>query len=230
MGVSSPTFSESPREQRSGGWFAIPKRYFWCGVLLAAITAGVAVIPWDVSVANWCRGDHSPRDIKKLFDLSETFSNGIGVFLIAIVVGVLDRRGKSRFAWTLMGGWGAGIVANGLKFLVGRTRPKALLADGAVEATATTFAGWWPGDISSYDLQSFPSAHAATAAGLAVVLSAMYPRGRWVFLLFTLLSGWQRVQALAHYPSDVFFGIAVGIAWGLGATRVMTKWDLVPSV
>jgi undecaprenyl-diphosphatase len=61
-------------------------------------------------------------------------------------------------------------------------------------------------------LQSFPSAHAATAVGLAIGLSALHPRGRWLFAAFALLAVVQRIEAQAHFSSDVLAGAAVGCA------------------
>ena len=59
-------------------------------------------------------------------------------------------------------------------------------------------------------MQSFPSAHTATAVGLAIGLSWMYPRGRWLFAVFAALVACQRMQSCAHYLSDTLFGATVG--------------------
>jgi membrane-associated phospholipid phosphatase len=50
----------------------------------------------------------------------------------------------------------------------------------------------------------------ATAAGLAIVLAQLYPRGRWLFPVIAGLAGAQRVLENAHFVSDVFWGAAVG--------------------
>jgi membrane-associated phospholipid phosphatase len=55
-------------------------------------------------------------------------------------------------------------------------------------------------------VQSFPSAHSATAVGLAIGLSWLYPRGRWLFAAFAGLAILQRLDADAHYCSDVLAG------------------------
>jgi membrane-associated phospholipid phosphatase len=65
-----------------------------------------------------------------------------------------------------------------------------------------------------YALQSLPSAHAATAVGLALALAALYPRGRWLFASFAVLAGLQRIEAQAHFASDVLAGAAVGCMVG----------------
>ena len=71
-------------------------------------------------------------------------------------------------------------------------------------------------DLISHDrgqdsgLQSFPSAHTATAAGLAMGLAWLFPRGRWMFSALAALVACQRVVVGAHFPSDTMVGAAVG--------------------
>jgi hypothetical protein len=57
----------------------------------------------------------------------------------------------------------------------------------------------------------FPSGHAATAAGLAAALSWRYPQATWFFAAIAALAAMQRVVSLAHYPSDVCCGAALGL-------------------
>jgi membrane-associated phospholipid phosphatase len=44
---------------------------------------------------------------------------------------------------------------------------------------------------------------------LAIVLSYYYPRGRWLFTIFAGLAMLQRLDAHAHYLSDVLAGAAL---------------------
>ena len=103
----------------------------------------------------------------------------------------------------------AGVAADLLKMLVMRSRPYDL-----------PFLSW-PGlgtfgigcrPLRRQRAQSFPSAHTATAVGLAAALIWLYPQGRLVFSLLAVLVGCQRVASGAHYPSDVLVGAAV-VAW-----------------
>jgi membrane-associated phospholipid phosphatase len=45
---------------------------------------------------------------------------------------------------------------------------------------------------------------------LALALSALYPRGRLLFLALALCSACQRIEEGAHHPSDILAGAAVG--------------------
>jgi membrane-associated phospholipid phosphatase len=53
---------------------------------------------------------------------------------------------------------------------------------------------------------------AERAAGFATMLAWRYPHGTGVFATFAAPAGAQRVFASAHYPSDVCFGAALGLA------------------
>ena len=47
------------------------------------------------------------------------------------------------------------------------------------------------------------------AVALALSLSWMFPKGRYLFLTFAVLGMLQRVSFLAHWPSDTLFAAAV---------------------
>ncbi len=60
---------------------------------------------------------------------------------------------------------------------------------------------------------SFPSGHAAGAFSVATVVAVRYHRHRWVpwaVYGFATAVGMSRVTTLAHFPSDVFLGSALG--------------------
>jgi membrane-associated phospholipid phosphatase len=108
---------------------------------------------------------------------------------------------------------GGGLLADTLKMLVARTRPRDFNLAGSI---SDTFGPLFPlGTLASGE-QGFPSAHMATAFGLTAGLIWLYPRGRWLFALFAILAGAQRLSSEAHFLSDVVWGAAAGcIAAGL---------------
>lgn len=57
---------------------------------------------------------------------------------------------------------------------------------------------------------SFPSGHTVSAFALAVFLSLVLPRYKYIFLTMALLSGFARIYVGVHYPSDVAAGALVG--------------------
>jgi membrane-associated phospholipid phosphatase len=119
--------------------------------------------------------------------------------------------------------WGAGLVADVLKMLVTRVRPYRFDFQGDVWST---FGEWLPIFGGGSRGQSFPSAHVATAMAFAIVLGALYPAGRRVFLVLTVLVACQRVESGFHYLSDVLVGAAVGLVVGVIARKCGCRlWD-----
>lgn len=176
---------------------------------LAAVLGGlgVAALAVDSSLARWVAEDHVPSFVEKVCALSETFAHGAGILMIAVFIAVLDPANRRVVPRILTAALGSGLLANVFKLMIARTRPRHfdLQADAL-----DSFAGWFPllGN-TSWD-QGFPSSHAATAAGLAIALACLYPRGRWLFPGMAVLGGMQRVLAEAHFLSDVLWGAAVG--------------------
>jgi undecaprenyl-diphosphatase len=107
----------------------------------------------------------------------------------------------------------SGLIADVLKVLVGRTRPKLLFANGAYDFT---WFGW------RADHWSFPSGHATTAAAVAAALWCLWPRPFWLYVAAAALIAVSRVVTGQHYPSDVIAGAAIGVA----TTRALAFWLL----
>jgi lipid A 4'-phosphatase len=116
---------------------------------------------------------------------------------------------------------GAGLVADIIKLIFGRARPKLLFAQGFYGFT-------WGADQADY--WSFPSGHTTTVAALAVALYLLWPRGLALYLVVAVLVAASRIIITAHYLSDVLMGAAIGaaVAWaswrgfaraGLGLSR-----------
>lgn len=89
-----------------------------------------------------------------------------------------------------------------LKLAIGRGRP---FVGG--ETNAFHFSHFH----GSEAYQSLPSGHSITAFALAFAVSALWPRLRWVMLVYALLIAMTRLVLLAHHPSDVVAGALVGV-------------------
>jgi len=200
--------------------------------------AGLALFAVDLAVAQWARSKAAPGDLRKLVTLAEVFAHGAGVALIGLALFAMDRRRWPRACRVLACAYGAGLLANLGKLAFSRTRPHAFferLSEGGGESIWATFNGVLPnltgvGGEHGYHspLQSIPSAHAATAVGLAVALALTYRHAAGVFVLYATLAGLQRIEAGAHYPSDVAFGAVVGCLAGVlffGRSRLARFFD-----
>ena len=64
---------------------------------------------------------------------------------------------------------------------------------------------------------SFPSGHAASSAGAAVILCAVAPALAPVWVTLAALMAMSRVYVGVHYPSDVALGAVLGVALGLAS-------------
>lgn len=221
LAAASATDDAVARLPQSGTWA------FWLlPPLMLLALAGLAL--WaDLPLARWAAGRDYPRAVRELMSISEAFGHGVGVTLIVITILVLDPARRPRLPRLIAAVLLAGLGANLVKLLVARDRPTA--ADLSQADAVGTFAGWLPLAHNGSLHQSFPSAHTATAVGLALMLSALYPRGRWLFAALAISVAAQRVLGSAHYLSDVLAGAAVGwfLAFAVlcrGSARSSLPW------
>jgi membrane-associated phospholipid phosphatase len=178
-------------------------------VLFAAAAAALAIdVPVALALNRW----HEIAKVRAYLgylDMFEPFGHGLGLVLVLIILHQLDPGRRWAIPRVLLCALAAGGAADLLKMVVLRTRPYDLSAAFAGPVWAT-FVGWLPGPSGNSGTQSFPSAHTATAVGLAAALVWLYPNGRWLFAALALLVGCQRIAARAHYPSDMLIGAATG--------------------
>jgi membrane-associated phospholipid phosphatase len=189
---------------------------------------GVAVLAVDVPLAAWVQRGSCPSFVEKLCGLSETFGHGLGVALIVVIIAVLDPWHRHVIPRILAASLGSGMLANVFKLLLARFRPQHVALHGS---GLDTFSNWFPLLGNGSWEQSFPSSHTAVAAGLAIVLACFYPRGRWLFPIFAILAGCERVVDQYHFLSDVFWGAAIGCifaplcVYGSGLARAFDRLE-----
>jgi membrane-associated phospholipid phosphatase len=124
------------------------------------------------------------------------------VALIAYRVTTDDRFRADRGMFVLGCGVVSGFAADKLKILFGRLPPEALLTDGVHGYNLF-------GGTSGAD--SFPSSHAAIAAGIAAAACMVWPAHRRIFIATAAVVAASRFVTGAHYVSDTLLGAAVGI-------------------
>jgi membrane-associated phospholipid phosphatase len=198
-----------PDRRPTARWFFVPLL-----LALAAVAALAVDLPVGMQLRRWNdrgSGEYSENIHAWLgyFDIFEPFGHGIGVVLVLITLHQLDRGRRWAIPRVAACALAAGGAADLLKMLVIRTRPNDVPLDfhGPVWET---FRGWLPLLGGQSGMQGFPSAHTATAVGLAAGLIWLYPQGRLLFTLLAVLVGCQRIVAGAHFPSDVCAGAAAG--------------------
>lgn len=100
----------------------------------------------------------------------------------------------------------SGLLAQGVKHLIGRARPPLMSSFGPYFFDLLSLK-------ASY--ASFPSGHSTTVFAMAVALSPMMPRARWPLFSVAVLVAASRVVNQAHYVSDVVAGGVLGVASAL---------------
>jgi membrane-associated phospholipid phosphatase len=191
-------------------------------VLAAFFDARVATAVADLPPA-WMRAARPVSD----FGLSGYMFALAALVLIACLVA---RRalGKSRLdlALTLLAERAvyilavlavSGILAQLVKHLVGRARPKLMPIFGPYHFDLLSVKA---------SLASFPSGHAATAFSMVVALGFFFPRWRVPLLILAGVIGISRILLEAHYVSDVVAGGALGVVSTFLVTRFFADWGM----
>ncbi len=180
----------------------------------------VCVFTIDYSVGKHFTTFRLHGELRDFVDAAEHFGTPYGQILILLCLAGCTGWKERRVYRILAGATAAGLIANVLKLLVGRRRPKAF--DFENSRILDSFSGWLPFHSDGSLFESFPSAHTASAFGFAALLIWAFPKGRAIFILLGLLVGVHRVTTAAHFPSDVFAGAAVG--WFMGYSFTSSTW------
>ena len=160
---------------------------------------------------------HAPRGLVRIGIVLSDFGQSGYMFVLsaAIALGALWARAAAwgraqRRQLTLMAERAiyffaaigvSGILAQVIKHIVGRARPKLLSEYGAFH--------FEPLSVKNV-LASFPSGHSTTVFAAAVALSLIFPRARAVWFVIAAAIALSRIVVGAHYPSDVVGGAALG--------------------
>jgi membrane-associated phospholipid phosphatase len=174
----------------------------------------VGALAVDLPVAQYLKAHPLRGELSRIVRLAEVFGWGGTVTILIATAAVIDSRRWRVVLPLSASSLGSGLIADGIKLLIARWRPSA--APPTCSSVGDTFMGWLPmlagqEGAHGHAIQSFPSAHAATAAGLAAALATRYPQGRWLFTVFAALAMFQRMEAQAHWCSDVLAGAALGL-------------------
>ncbi len=109
----------------------------------------------------------------------------------------------------------AALLANGLKHIIGRPRPK-FVHSGEWQMTFSWASG----------LDSFPSGHTTASFAIATVLAKQFPIFGPLCIAIALFVALSRVLRGSHFPTDVLGGAVIGILSGFIATAPLKQWRL----
>lgn len=114
---------------------------------------------------------------------------------------------------TLLAHGMAALVANALKHLLGRPRPKF------VHSGEWQFSPSW-----ASGLDSFPSGHTTASFAVATVLARRFPWSAPLCVAIAVFVGLSRVLRGSHFPTDVVGGAVMGILSGFLASAPWNEW------
>lgn len=222
--ADDPTSRPSMPPLAAGVWTPTPSRTISLRLLLAALAValcGLALIGVDRPISTALRQWHLPGDIAKAINLSEVFGHSLGVAAILLSVLLLAPARRPTVWVAIVITLASGLAANALKSCFVRVRPHSADLIRVADSGEYQFVRGVPGPrlpdgrelvpvrLTDSRQRSFPSGHAATAWGLAIGLSFVFPRGVLLFACFASLASLQRVTSGAHFPTDVLAGAAI---------------------
>jgi membrane-associated phospholipid phosphatase len=191
--------------------------------VLGATAALIALDPLDTPCLQRARYQETPvvNAINRVLSAGNMARLIWAVPLAFYIGGFLLRN---SYAWrsgllALEAAGDAEIVAITMKHVDRRMRPIEVGADADFTRT------WFRTKVFKLDgAGCFPSGHTASAFSVATVFAGRYPELAWAAYGMAGIIGASRVSTRAHFPSDVFFGAALGysISHFVVMERVMT--------
>ena len=197
--------------------------------MLLLVVGGI-LSQFDVAIMKMADPKDWPGDLRRIIKFSELFAHGFGVLLVVIGIWQMTPERRCYIPRLLACVGFPPVTAHLVKLFVFRRRPTSFLDPYLVPNWPDSPDATWVSNGSDlmfnveYATQSFPSAHAALVCSLAIVLTFIFPKGRFLFLLVAVIASMQRFVFYAHWPSDVAVGaslaflIAGGLVqnWGIG--------------
>jgi membrane-associated phospholipid phosphatase len=177
---------------------------------LAVVGGTAGLIVADPHVMPYFRR-HSRNldDVNDVFDAPITTGEVIAVPAALLAAGYV-RHDTYQISTALLAGEAyadSAVVDLAMKAVTRRKRPSDVPHGAPFEDT------FFSGGKSPFKGSSFPSGHAAGVFSVATVVATRYRNHRWVpwaSYAFATAISFSRVTTLAHFPSDVFLGAALG--------------------
>jgi membrane-associated phospholipid phosphatase len=185
--------------------------YFAVGVVCLLILIGFIDAAASRGAIGWPEQWRAPFFLVTDYGLSERILIPSFVMMILLRLAMFPLSGVWKkasgelaqiFAFVFAGIGTPVLLVSVLKRLIGRGRPSEYETAGSLS---------FQNFFNDWAFQSFPSGHSATAVALAFVVGFIWPAVFPFLLVAGLIVAVSRVPVGAHYPTDVFAGIIIGM-------------------
>ena len=198
---------------------------FSLSALAILAVVGVMLHELDMPVARFVRS-FDIDEVNRLGDAVAVLGQGAVIGGAFVLVGLIGWRLKREYLKEMgvrgvVVVLGIAAVAQLLKHLIGRPRPRFAHADEFVLSPSL-----------ASGLDSFPSGHTANAFGAAAVVAWYVPALRVPAYVTAGLVGLSRVVRGSHFPTDVFAAAVLGVLIGSLVAAGWKRWreDALPGL
>ncbi len=180
-------------------------RYYILSII-TLITTILLYLYGDREIALYFYSIPSDTTLKKFFHFMTRFGKSewylVPSFLLYIYFRKIENIKYAKmslyiFITNIVAGIGVWLI----KVPFGRARPKLYILDNIYGFQWFEF---------NHKLTSFPSGHTITAISSAFALGFLFPKYRYIFLIFGMIIAFSRVVGVNHYMSDIIFASFLG--------------------
>ncbi len=180
-------------------------RYYILSII-TLITTILLYLYGDREIALYFYSIPSDTTLKKFFHFMTRFGKSewylVPSFLLYIYFRKIENIKYAKMSlYIFITNVVAGIGVWFIKVPFGRARPKLYILDNIYGFQWFEF---------NHKLTSFPSGHTITAISSAFALGFLFPKYRYIFLIFGMIIAFSRVVGVNHYMSDIIFASFLG--------------------
>lgn len=210
-------------------WKTLQIKVHW-GWLVAALVLLFTFLSIDsYAVKHWVFPEDTPPHLaaRQISKRGDFYNMSFSLVALCALIGWIGKNKRAQLISLsmLLACASSGLISLGVRVLSGRPRPATQVADGLYGVHfREKRPGFWTFD---YGYQSMPSGHTTTAVATAMPLVILAPAGGAIMTVAAIAVAWARFQLSRHWPSDLYvgalFGGIFGVAFGLGARRMLKK-------
>lgn len=239
-----PPESRTDRQAPSSDLFQMPSPGSRRSLMIAAcaLFLGILLIPFVEIVSLPVRSFFRTFP-KGVFASMTQLPSPTMLLTMAAIIWILDIPRRAALAYLVVTLAVCGLVTEPVKQLLGRARPETsiLMTEhlaSRMERLSARYSSLAPPAhtpgrdrwlLLHHDrpwfedaFASFPSGHALSVFAVAAFLCALYPRGRWLWILLAAGCAFARIRARRHFLDEVIF--SAGMGWLLASWVFSWGW------